>query len=319
MTVVLDAFSVGRTNSLSSSSNPLPFESSVATDGSNFKYFSSNQSGYLYSSVPSIYWMHVAVDVPAHTQAHLYISGLHQPFAIVRNHTSLPQGDTISRDGIVSVPAGQPVSMASDYPTETTGIMQPYWAGFRLDNYFNPLIAVSVACTTPIYGSEGLEQPVIYDLVLINIGSAWNLANNKFTAPTGGIYVISFSAGVMRLADSKSIIVRLLVNDIVRQAMEGGVNRMMTQDNTVDFISRSFFLRLNHGDNVTTRLLESTAYSDTINLPIALHIVLYNPNCSPQVGIQSFYTYTKLLGRVIFIVFPKLFIDVIEIKNAVNT
>src|SRR5689334_4280195 len=80
----------------------------------------------------ALYWMHVSVDVPAQTQARLFVTGMENPtLVIVKNHTSLSSVDTMSRDGVVSVPIGRTLTLTTDYPTNGTLYYQPYWAGFR--------------------------------------------------------------------------------------------------------------------------------------------------------------------------------------------
>ena len=287
---LLDAFNAGRMNSLLMAANPLPFESILTSNGSCLQSAGTNQPAFLSPPDSAIYWMHLSVDVPAYTQAHFYLVTNGYQHAIVKNHTSLPAGDTMIRDGVVIVPAGKSLTLASDYPTETTGVMQSYWAGFRLDNgFFNPVVVVSVACTSPIIISDvNVKVPIIYDRVLVNIGSAWSQAANLLTIPITGIYLFSYSTGVVRRADWYSVTVQLLVNEIMQADLFGGIHSDMTQDNTVDFISRTFLLPLSQGDNVTTQVCHSTAYSDTINLQIALHAVLYSPQVTSQVSMQIY-------------------------------
>ena len=285
LTGLLDAFNAGRISGLLTAANPLPFDSILTSNGGCLRSSGTNQPAYLSAPTSAIYWMHLSVDVPAYMQAHLYLVTNGYQHAIVKNHTSLPAGDTMIRDGVVFVPAGKSLTLASDYPTETTGVMQPYWAGFRLDNgFFNPAVIVSVACTKPVISDVNVKQPIIYDRVLVNIGSAWNAAANLLTIPITGIYLFSFSSALVRRASWYSVDVDLLVNGVLRVGMNGGVNRQMTQDNTIDFISRTFLLLLNQSDNVTAQVRESMAYSDPTNLQIALHAVFYSPSVSQQVS-----------------------------------
>ena len=286
LTGVLDAFNAGRLNSLPSAVNPLPFETVMLSNGSCIQSAGTNQSVFLSAPTSAIYWMHLSIDVPAHTQARFYLVGTEYQFAIIKNHTSLKEGDTMIRDGVVSVTAGQRLTIASDYPTDTTGVMQPYWAGFRLDNYFNPLVVVSVACTSPTTNVQsGQSKRIIYDRILVNIGSAWNATSNLLIVPFKGIYLFSCSAALLRKAKSNSLVIKLVINGIEQNklSVSGGVNRQMIQDNTTDFISRTFLLSLNQNDQVTGVVLESTAYSDTTNWQVALHAVLYSPQVTTQV------------------------------------
>ena len=263
----------------------MPIDIVMTSNWSCFRLNSTTQSVSLAVTTSAIYWMHISVDVPMNTPAHLFLSGVSYQFAIVKQ-ALIPGGDTMIRDGVVNVEAGQLVTLVCNYPTEETDLQQPYWAGFRLDNYFSPLIAMSVACTTSVNSWAGHQEPIVYDRVLVNIGSAWNTMTNQFTAPVTGIYLFSFSAGVMRRANWNPVLVELLVNGMTRKVMGGGVNKQMTQDNTIDFISRTFLLVLNKNDNVTSVVVESTAYSDKTNWQNALHAILY----SPQGGIQVRYS-----------------------------
>ena len=285
VTGLLDTFNAVSFGGFSASLNAarVPFDYTMTSNWSCFQTNGTYQPAFLVVPTSAVYWMHISVDVPVRTQAHLFLVGTTYQFAIVRNHTSLPGSDTMIRDGVVSLAAGQSVTLVTDYPVQFTGLRQPYWAGFRLDNYFSPLIAISVACTTPVISWAGHQEPIVYDRVLVNIGSAWNTMTNQFTAPVTGIYLFSFSAGVMRRANWNPVLVELLVNGLTIKVMGGGVNRHMTQDNTIDFISRTFLLVLSQYDNVTSVVAESTAYSDPINWQNALHAVLYCPQNTAQV------------------------------------
>jgi hypothetical protein len=64
--------------------------------------------------------------------------------------------------------------------------------GYRLDNIMSTQVYFSVQCTAT---SVVANTVITFDRVLINVGNAWNTANNAFTAPYDGNYFFSFATG----------------------------------------------------------------------------------------------------------------------------
>lgn len=97
--------------------------------------------------------------------------------------------DTMTRQGIISLSAGQTVTMATAFPTAgASGYKQPYWASFRLDNLFSPLVFVSVARDSPVPAKYSYFVNAEYGRIMVNTGGAWNTTyfNTTFRPPVEG-------------------------------------------------------------------------------------------------------------------------------------
>ena len=155
-----------------------------------FSHFSGN--AFTIPDSNALYWMHIGIDVPATTQAHLQVTGT--KLSIWKTHAALNGIDTMTNDGFVQASQGTKLTLSTDFAASSSSFEQPYWVGFRLDNYFSPLVAFSVALSTPFSDSN---VAIPFDIVLYNIGNGWQSSNFQFIPPQTGIYFFRFSAGVV--------------------------------------------------------------------------------------------------------------------------
>ena len=133
----------------------------------------------------SVFWLHVSINVPASTSASISLTGATTYMNIVQTHNGFNGLYSISRNGVMELQADTKLSFKSNYVSNNLR-----WISFRLDNCFSPLYAFRVARTSSL-ASAASASLITYDLVLLNIGSAWNAAANSFQAPMSGQYFFS--------------------------------------------------------------------------------------------------------------------------------
>ena len=145
---------------------------------------------------PSLYWLHIGADIPAHTMTNITLNVVGPKLNLLKTHTVLSFPDTVAREGVVSL---NPLDLI--YATSVFSTLNVLLSGFRLDNYFNPLVAFYVG----ISFSTQLSGYCSFDRVLVNEGNTWNSMNNRFVAPYVGIYLVSFSGGVKPIPSAKAM------------------------------------------------------------------------------------------------------------------
>jgi hypothetical protein len=69
------------------------------------------------------------------------------------------------------------------------------WVGFCIDNIISSLIIFSVVRSQPT-GTIALGQSIVYDKILLNVGSGWQTSASPFVAPLSGNYYLAFRDGV---------------------------------------------------------------------------------------------------------------------------
>ena len=224
--------------------------------------------------------MHLAIDVPAYTQASIYLTGTQNSLAIWRNHTDVNDNDTIYRSGIVSISAGSTIQLISDYQTLEQGYLS-YWAGFRLNNYFSPLIAFYVVLSQPTFYANILNT-WLYDVTLANIGNGWT--GQSFITPLSGIYFFTCGSGIVKGIRTSGL--NLYVNGIVYTNPGYNVlTRILTSASNVDFLARSWFISLNSNTSVVAglQLNVDSRFTDPIHQQIYYSGFFYSPVTNQQV------------------------------------
>ena len=219
-------------------------------------------------SKASIYWMHFGADVPARTMANITLVG--SPMNTLKTYSDLIQVDTIAREGVVSAQPYDLNYIASLYSTQRV-----YWSGFRLDNYFSPLVAFYVARTSPISTIGYLS----YDRTLINEGNGWNSTTNRFVAPYSGVYFFSVSLG--QLPKNRTIL-QIFKNGAAVVTIGTAMANLMGSGQ--DLVGRSHLMSLNVNDYVETYFSEGNPFSDSTNLQISFSGFFYNLTTGQQVS-----------------------------------
>ena len=219
-------------------------------------------------SKASIYWLHFGADVPARTMANITL--VRSVMNILKTYTDLTMTDSIAREGIVSFQPNDIIYITSLYVTQRI-----YWSGFRLDNYFSPVVAFYVARTSPI-SSLGYFS---YDRTLVNEGKGWNSTTNRFVAPYSGIYFFTANFGQLPV---KRILFYFQRNGKSVATIGTAMANLMKSGQ--DLVGRSHLMFLNTSDYVQTYLYEGTPLSDSINLQISFSGFFYNLLTGQQVS-----------------------------------
>ena len=111
------------------------------------------------------YWMHIAIDVGPNTLVTLQLKGNDANMTIYKSISSLAGINTLTRSGIVQINRNVQLWLVSSYGSSGTGVRQPYWSGFRLDNVFSDLILFSLLQTSSDSIPMQAYIPINYDKV----------------------------------------------------------------------------------------------------------------------------------------------------------
>ena len=229
--------------------------------------FATNISGFNGSSmsvqIRGLYWMHISVTIPAYTVVNVTLSGVTNHIKITQSHGSYDHPDSPSRNGLIDLQAGTTLSFLSSYLSQSL-----QWTSFRLDNIMSQLYAFQVAKSSV----ATCCGQVTYDLVFLNIGSAWNIASNSFIAPRNGQYFISMSAGCFA---NQVFNLNVLVNGNVLQTTQNAASSKFSSGTDLHSVSKLF--QFNLGDTLTTTIVYANLNSDLINLQTSLAGFLYSP------------------------------------------
>ena len=128
---LLDASNAVRNANTNGSQAAVNFDNVTVTSSSRF-----NTTGMTLivpaSSVPSLYWMHIAVDVPPFTTTKVMFSNA--SLGIFTNQTNTTVGVTMASNGVIKVQPGTTIKLIT-----TSNSLATYWVAFRIDNLFCPL------------------------------------------------------------------------------------------------------------------------------------------------------------------------------------
>ena len=280
---ILVTFNCIKTQPVSGKTNAIMFDQILTSVDDAF--VKANNS--LSATGNSVWWWHMGVDVPPSTFAFLHILNLYpgQNMTIMKRNRAIYAGlDSLTYDGIIKLAtSSNSLTLATDYATYgTMNNRQSYWAGFRLDNFFRPLIAFRVTRSSPVYDLG----PYTYDTVLVNEGSGWDTARNAFIAPVSGVYFFTVSGGITNAMYTLSV----LVNSVLNCNIKAGIGALLMVSET-DLVTGACFLQMSKGDNVTSVLTNgSPMYSTPLNNYISFSAFCYNPSISQKVY-ATFYVH----------------------------
>ena len=227
-------------------------------------------------SVPltSLYWTYLSTDVPPNTPAKVGLVGTENNVKINKTHAKFSSTDTMGRSGVIQIQPGEELMARADYPCSRLS-----WSAFRLDSYFDPLVAFSVARLSPVT-SQGL---ITFDIVSKNYGQGWNASTNSFTAPKAGQYFFSLSGA---LSPAILYVIRFNVDNNEIQYFEFGAANLL-QSGDLDLNSVSCFTNLNVGQKITARVTFSNGasfvFADSKDFQLSLSGMLYSPPITNKV------------------------------------
>ena len=248
--------------SASASFRPFLFQLMTAIRGSSY----SLSTGYFTPQKSGTYVFHVSSAIPARAYLNLDIRGGWLDADIFRTTSNNNGWDTTSRDVIYTFTQGTQIFLdLNDGSSASELLKQTSWSAFLLDNVMSPVIAF---CAGRNSGTTSTGK-VDYTNTLVNVGNAWDLTRDIFTAPRNGIYVFSVSCGLLA---HKEVELLIYINSI-------SMFNLLAKDTThngTDTVSRTFAVSLSAGNTVYTSLANGGMYSDLAN-QISFAGFLYEP------------------------------------------
>ena len=234
--------------------SPLLFHTTTAQRGNSYKL----NTGDFTVPVNGTYVFHLSSGVNGSSAIKMGLQGGGKAgINVFRNSTSHNDQDLLSRDFIYILPQGSVITM-----NLVTGIgysadmKQVLWSVFLLDNLMCSLVAFCVGIATS-YTQTGL---INFSTSFVNVGYAFNITTNTFTAPSNGIYVFSLSCGA---ESGQPYIVLLCTNTTTDKSPNCyGLVKNSTSHNGRDMSSRTFAISLVTGDKAYVSLNKGRLFSD---------------------------------------------------------
>ena len=260
-------------------------------------------TGYFNLPMNGTYFFHLSTGLLPYTGAHIemrmttpssstLITHINRTSTIHDNYdmTSLAYVGTFTKNTSIylSLTAGT---------TRSDSLRQSSWSAFLLDNLMYPLIVFSTRQMAGIK-SAGL---IDFDAIIVNIGSAWDLTTDRFTAPQAGVYVFSLSFGI---TSSQYGAVYVVINGMTDYQRLG---IYASNHNGTDQTSMTFALALLSNDTVQLRC-QNKIYTDDYSM-VTFAGFLYEPLNGYKV-IWSVYTSVYLNAQYSPLPFDKILLNV---------
>ena len=264
----IDAFNAIQNSTVIGSNTTASFNSVYKTPKCNFNQSSMSLNNPS-SVTQSLYWIHIAVDAPPFTPTFLQLSD--KSMSIYVNQTTTNVTVTLAISGVITA---QPNTRLNLITFSNSSAI--YWSACRIDTLFNPLIAFRVVSTISMTSTG----QVTFDVVLLNEGNAWNISANKFVAPYDGIYLFSFSGGILY---QNGAVMYLSCEKTKLMRAPGSYGDWFFSG--VDLVSKTGIITLNATDPIHLHFTQTSyLYSDSTYRPITFSGFYYNPIHSQQVG-----------------------------------
>ena len=237
------------------------------------KFISFDGTYFTVSSNKS-YWTHISIDVPPKTKAYAGLFGPDNNLKLIKSHTDFSQLDTMSKNGFITLKTGEQLSAMSNFVSQSF-----HWVAFRLDNLFHPLVAFSVARNNHLT----MLGRITYNVILTNIGWAWNESFNFFLAPKRAQYFFSLSSVMFHTAPTTVNEFVFVVNEMKIQYFKTGAASLISQG--IDLVSMSCFVQMKSGDKLSTVLNSGFLFNNATNLyQTTLSGFMYN---IPHIALQA--------------------------------
>ena len=240
-------FCAARTSLALAPYKPYIFQQITAVRGSSYNL----STGYFTPQTSGTYVFHLSSAVPNGTTIKLDIEGDGLDVEINRQTTKHNGWDTTSRDVIYTLTQGAQILLNLNGGSSVSDqLRQTSWSAFLLDTIMSPVITFSAG----LNGGTTMNGIVNYTNTLVNVGNAWNLTTDTFTAPRNGIYVFSVSCGVRA---GETFKVYIYLNSFVIFQLSS----LNSEQNGTDVFSRTFAVSLSAGDTVHTYLVNGNIFS----------------------------------------------------------
>ena len=231
-------FCSARTTSISAPANPFLYQRTTALRGQSYSlntgYFTPPVNGTYVFHLSSAVLSSIGINFNMYAQGSLFDTNIlysKETSQYSYETTSLDFIYTLSEDAEVHLDLKQGIAV-SDYLKQTS------WSAFLLDNIMHPLITFCAARTS----ESSVVGKVQFTSTLVNLGNAWDVTTNTFTAPQIGTYVFSMSSGVL---NGEECITAVVINNKEYYGLA-----VMDENNGTDIASRSFAITLAEGDTV---------------------------------------------------------------------
>ena len=242
-------FCAARNSSVQAPSVPFIFDQLIAQRGQSYNL----TTGYFKPQVSGTYVFHLSSAIPPLKPINLAIQKNSVYANIYRTTISHNGWDTTSRNAIYNLAKDTQIYLNLSFGFAGCGPMrQASWSVFLLDNLVQPLVTFWVGRTSSLTTIGKID----YTSMIVNVGSAWDMTTNKFTAPYNGVYVFSLNCGAL---GGQGYDVYVYVNNVVTHAMA----LTSTSHNGIDISSRTFAISLMAGDVVFSGLSWGMLFSDT--------------------------------------------------------
>ena len=210
-------------------------------------------TGYFVTPMNGTYIFHLSSGLNTAVRLRIYIR-----HSSNKCFSYLMSGDTGNNGFITtSLALFQPMTQGmninlelGDASATSDSMRQTSWSIFLLDNLMYPLIMFCAGIST-----IPTSPTKLFDIESVNLGGAWNLMTNKFTAPLNGVYVFSLNCVAYF---GQGFELEVVVNNDVRY----GLFYDSTINEYYDITSRTFAVMLTAGDTVFVHLMYGNFRSD---------------------------------------------------------
>ena len=230
--------SAWRTSSVSAA-NPVPFTTVGANIGN---MWDSDTHKFTMKAEQGVFYVAMDAGVLRGKALNFVLMKSNQPFTSC-SHTYTSSYDSTGRDIIMRLNESETLHFTSSTGLYSDGHVYTNIAIFNIAELMysdNDFVVFSVARNSMLRGNA---NPVIFNQILVNDNSHYDVSTNKFTAPSSGIYFFTLSVGV---TDGSQVEFMLYVNDVPFTS----IIRESTARIGDDVIGRSIMMNLNKSDTV---------------------------------------------------------------------
>ena len=230
------------TSSVSSSSNPVPFDTVGANVGG---MWDSNTHKFTMKAEQGVFYVAMDAGVPQYKALNFVLQKSDKPLAgCSHTYTVKYNADSTGRDIILRVNSSETLHF-----TSSTGLYsdRDVYTNIAL---FNIAELISSDKDHPVVFSVarnsmlgGIANPMIFNQILFNDFSHYDVSTNKFTAPSSGIYYFTLSVGGIG-----GLPVEFMLH--VNGEPFTSIIRESTARKETDVIGRSIMMYLNKSDTV---------------------------------------------------------------------
>ena len=228
------------TSSVSSAANPVPFDTLLANIGN---MWDSDTRKFTMKGEQGVFYVAMDAATLNGNTLNFVLMKSNQPFTSCSHTYTSNSVDSTGRDIILRMNASETLHLVSGTGLFSNNNAYTNIAIFNIAELMSSdkdPVVFSVAKNSMLGGTA---NPVIFNHILFNDYSHYDVSTNKFTAPSSGIYFFSLSVGVAYQIQVEFV---LYVNDEPFTS----ITRESTAHTGTDVIGRSIMMYLNESDTV---------------------------------------------------------------------